>query len=147
MMGRCDVSDLPLAWGTIERSAGESRRYRGRDSQTRDERDYCAYIFILCVRVPDHAMESAINTVVSVYLKSSKGKESLGDKDFQNMVKKQLGNIMTGTDSSSAVKEMRAGLDENDDGKVSFPEYMTLIGYLANTLSEQKTAANNVPAS
>ncbi|NP_001297951.1 uncharacterized protein LOC325758 homolog [Esox lucius] len=92
-------------------------------------------------------MESAIKTVVSVYLKSAKGKESLGDKDFQTMVKKQLGNIMTETDSSSAIKEMRKGLDENNDGKVSFQEYMTLIGYLANTLSEEKTAANNAPAS
>ncbi|KAM9405125.1 protein S100-A16 isoform 1-T2 [Salvelinus alpinus] len=91
-------------------------------------------------------MESAIQTVVGVYLKSAKGKDSLGDKDFQGLVNKQLGNIMTGTDSSSAVKEMRKGLDENKDGKVSFQEYMTLIGYVANTLSEQRTAANT-PAS
>lgn len=42
---------------------------------------------------------------------------------------------------------MRKGLDENKDGKVSFQEYMTLIGYVANTLSEQRTAANNTPAS
>ncbi|XP_052351314.1 protein S100-A1-like isoform X1 [Oncorhynchus keta] len=93
------------------------------------------------------AMESAIQTVVGVYLKSAKGKGSLGDKDFQGLVNKQLGNVMTGTDSSSAVKEMRKGLDENKDGKVSFQEYMTLIGYVANTLSEQRTAANNTPAS
>ncbi|CAB1334576.1 unnamed protein product [Coregonus sp. 'balchen'] len=93
------------------------------------------------------AMESAIQTVVGVYLKSAKGKGSLGEKDFQGLVKNQLGNIMTGTESSSAVKEMRQGLDENDDGKVSFKEYMTLIGYLANTLSEQRTAANTTPAS
>uniref|UniRef100_A0A674EGX0 S100/CaBP-9k-type calcium binding subdomain domain-containing protein n=1 Tax=Salmo trutta TaxID=8032 RepID=A0A674EGX0_SALTR len=73
-------------------------------------------------------MESAIQTVVGVYLKSAKGKGSLGDKDFQGLVNKQLGNIMTGTDSSSAVKEI-------------FQEYMTLIGYVANTLSEQRTVA------
>lgn len=30
-------------------------------------------------------------------------------------------------------------LDENKDGKVGFQEYMTLIGYLANSMSESKT--------
>lgn len=43
------------------------------------------------------------------------------------------------TDSSSSVKEMMQGLDENHDGKVGFQEYLTLIGYLANSLSESKT--------
>lgn len=42
-------------------------------------------------------MESAIKTLVSVYLKSAKGKDSLGEKDFQNLVKNQLSNIMAVT--------------------------------------------------
>ncbi|XP_028819885.1 S100 calcium binding protein U [Denticeps clupeoides] len=87
-------------------------------------------------------MESAIKTVVGVYLKSAKGKESLGEKDFQTLVKGQLSNIMTDTDSSKAVKEMRQGLDDNQDGKVSFQEYMKLIGYLANALSQQRSSEN-----
>ncbi|XP_036372242.1 protein S100-A16-like [Megalops cyprinoides] len=91
-------------------------------------------------------MESAIQTVVGVFLKSAKGKESLGGKDFQNLVKSQLHNIMTDTDSSEAVKEMRQGLDANQDGKVSFQEYMTLVGYLANMLSQQRTVAQEKPA-
>uniref|UniRef100_A0A673JDN9 Si:ch211-105c13.3 n=1 Tax=Sinocyclocheilus rhinocerous TaxID=307959 RepID=A0A673JDN9_9TELE len=49
------------------------------------------------------------------------------------------------TDSSSAVKDMMKGLDDNQDGKVSFQEYLTLVGYLANSLSEQK--AQSTPAS
>lgn len=40
-------------------------------------------------------MEGAIKTVVSVFLKSAKGKENLGEKDFQNLVKNQLKNILT----------------------------------------------------
>uniref|UniRef100_A0A8C6SD32 S100 calcium binding protein U n=1 Tax=Neogobius melanostomus TaxID=47308 RepID=A0A8C6SD32_9GOBI len=83
-------------------------------------------------------MEDAIQTMVKVYLKSSKGKESLGKKEFQNLVKSQLGNILTGSDSKEAINNMAAGLDENQDGKVAFPEYMTLIGYLATSLSEQR---------
>ncbi|XP_071385338.1 protein S100-A16 [Centroberyx affinis] len=87
-------------------------------------------------------MESAIKTVVSVYLKSARGKDNLGGSDFQKLVKKQLGNIMSDTDSSSAIKEMRLGLDENNDGKVSFQEYLTLIGYLANSVSQSKSGSN-----
>lgn len=40
-------------------------------------------------------MEGAIKTVVTVFLKSAKGKESLGGKEFQTLVKNQLKNIMT----------------------------------------------------
>ncbi|KAM6967465.1 protein S100-A16 [Aplochiton taeniatus] len=90
-------------------------------------------------------MESAIKTVVGVYLKSAKGKGSLGGKDFDNLVKKQLGNIMEDTDSASAMKEMRAGLDENNDGKVSFPEYLSLIGHLAKSYSQLKSNGQQAP--
>uniref|UniRef100_A0A8C2JSM4 S100 calcium binding protein U n=2 Tax=Cyprinus carpio TaxID=7962 RepID=A0A8C2JSM4_CYPCA len=75
-------------------------------------------------------MEAAIKTVVSVFLKSSKGKENLGGKEFQSLVKSQLKNILTGTEDNEAVKNMRQQLDNNEDGKVSFQEYMNLIGYL-----------------
>uniref|UniRef100_A0A4W5MTE8 S100 calcium binding protein U n=1 Tax=Hucho hucho TaxID=62062 RepID=A0A4W5MTE8_9TELE len=86
-------------------------------------------------------MESAIQTIVGVFLKSAKGKESLGGNDFQKLVKSQLHNIMMDTDSSEAVKKMRQGLDANQDGKVNFEEYMNLVGYLATSLSVQCTAA------
>ncbi|KAM9434475.1 S100 calcium binding protein U [Clarias gariepinus] len=85
-------------------------------------------------------MEGAIKTVVSVFLKSAKGKENLGEKDFQNLVKNQLKNILTDTDSSKAIKDMRQGLDENQDGKVSFQEYMHLVGYLAQAVSQQRSS-------
>lgn len=45
-------------------------------------------------------MEAAIQTVVKVFLKSTKGKESLGQKDFQSLVKSQLGNILSVRKSS-----------------------------------------------
>ncbi|XP_026145535.1 S100 calcium binding protein U [Carassius auratus] len=84
-------------------------------------------------------MEAAIKTVVSVFLKSSKGKENLGGKEFQSLVKSQLKNILTGTEDNEAVKNMRQQLDNNEDGKVSFQEYMNLIGYLAQSVSEQRS--------
>ncbi|KAG5842846.1 protein S100-A9-like [Anguilla anguilla] len=88
-------------------------------------------------------MEAAIKTIVDVYLKSSGGKDSLSAGAFQKLVKKQLHNIMTDTDSSKAIKDMRQGLDDNQDGKVSFPEFMTLIGYLSTSLSEQRAKEAN----
>ncbi|XP_030645104.1 S100 calcium binding protein U [Chanos chanos] len=91
-------------------------------------------------------METAIKTVVGVYLKSARGKETLGDKDFKTLVQNNLKNIMTDTDSSDAVKQMREGLDSNNDGKVSFQEYMTLVGYLAQALSQQRSGAKETQA-
>ncbi|KAG7234193.1 hypothetical protein INR49_005512 [Caranx melampygus] len=87
-------------------------------------------------------MEAAIKTVVTTFLSSARGKENLDGKSFQKMVQKQLGNIMEDTNSSSAIKEMQRGLDENSDGKVSFQEYLTLIGYVANSLSQSKSESN-----
>ncbi|XP_076865737.1 S100 calcium binding protein U [Brachyhypopomus gauderio] len=92
-------------------------------------------------------METAVKTVVSVFLKSSKGKENLGEKDFQSLVKNQLKNILTDTDSNEAVKNMRQGLDSDMDGKVSFEEYMKLVGYLAMSLSDQRCGGAQVASS
>ncbi|XP_026204592.1 S100 calcium binding protein U [Anabas testudineus] len=91
-------------------------------------------------------MEAAIQTVVKVFLKSTKGKESLGKKEFQTLVKSQLSNILTDTDSKDAINNMGQGLDANQDGKVGFEEYMKLVGYLAVSLSEQRTLAEEEPA-
>lgn len=46
--------------------------------------------------------------------------------------------MLQDTDSSKAIKDMRQGLDENQDGKVSFQEYMHLVGYLAQAVSQQR---------
>ncbi|KAM8841105.1 S100 calcium binding protein U [Spinachia spinachia] len=91
-------------------------------------------------------MESAIQTMVQVFLKSTKGKESLGQNQFQGLVKSQLSNILSDTDSKEAVKNMGQGLDANQDGKVGFDEYLKLVGYLATSLSEQRNLAKEEPA-
>ncbi|XP_007561565.1 fibrous sheath CABYR-binding protein-like [Poecilia latipinna] len=91
-------------------------------------------------------MEGAIQAVVKTFLKSSKGKENIGKKDFQNLVSSQLGNILSGADSKEAVNNMAQGLDSDADGKVGFEEYMKLIGYLACSLSEQRVLNKEEPA-
>ncbi|XP_031708857.1 protein S100-A13 [Anarrhichthys ocellatus] len=87
-------------------------------------------------------MEAAIKTVVTTFLTSTRGKENLEGGAFQKLVKKQFGGMMEDATCSSAVKEMQQGLDADNDGKVSFQEYLTLIGYLANSASERKAGAN-----
>ncbi|XP_054909977.1 S100 calcium binding protein U [Poeciliopsis prolifica] len=91
-------------------------------------------------------MEGAIQAVVKTFLKSSKGKESLGKKEFQNLVSSQLGNILSGADNKEAINNMSQGLDSDSDGKVGFEEYMKLIGYLACSLSEQRVLSKEEPA-
>lgn len=51
-------------------------------------------------------MEAAIQTLVKVFLKSAKGKESLGKKEFQGLVSSQLSNIL------SVRKSLRKNLSE-----------------------------------
>ncbi|XP_005809180.1 protein S100-A16-like [Xiphophorus maculatus] len=84
-------------------------------------------------------MESAIKTIVTTFLSSARGKESLDSKTFQKMVKNQLSGVMEDTNSSSAIKEMQQGLDSDSDGKVDFKEYLSLIGYIANSMSQSKS--------
>ncbi|XP_074470335.1 S100 calcium binding protein U [Sebastes fasciatus] len=91
-------------------------------------------------------MESAVQTMVKVFLKSTKGKESLGKSQFQSLVKNQLSNVLSDTDSKEAVNNMGQGLDANQDGKVGFEEYLKLVGYLATSLSEQRNLAKEEPA-
>lgn len=51
-------------------------------------------------------MEAAIQTVVKVFLKSTKGRESLGPKEFQGLVKSQLSNILSVRKSSLNLSEI-----------------------------------------
>ncbi|XP_068998870.1 protein S100-A13 [Embiotoca jacksoni] len=87
-------------------------------------------------------MEAAIKTVVTTFLSSSKGKENINGKSFQKLVGKNLGSVMEDTESSGAIKEMQRGLDENEDGKISFTEYLHLVGYVANSFSDRLCASN-----
>ncbi|KAK5601595.1 hypothetical protein CRENBAI_023568 [Crenichthys baileyi] len=91
-------------------------------------------------------MEGAIQALVKTFLKSAKGKESLGKKEFQSLVSSQLGNILTDTDSKEAINNMGQQLDSDNDGKVGFEEYLKLVGYLACSLSEQRSLNKEEPA-
>ncbi|KAM9782912.1 protein S100-A13 [Neosynchiropus ocellatus] len=91
-------------------------------------------------------MESAIQTIVTTFLTSARGKDSLDKKAAQKLVQKQFSGLMEDTNCSSAVKEMLNGLDENTDGKINFPEYMKLVGHIAKSLSERQAGGDQAAA-
>ncbi|XP_028649884.2 LOW QUALITY PROTEIN: protein S100-A16-like [Erpetoichthys calabaricus] len=68
------------------------------------------------------------------------GHENLGSQEFHKLVSGHLPNILTSSDCKEAVEQMKQQLDKNKDGKISFEEYMTLIGTLACMLSRQRMA-------
>lgn len=63
-------------------------------------------------------MEAAIQTMVKVFLKSTKGKESLGKKEFQHLVENQLSNILSVRKSSLNLSEMLHALCKIKIGKM-----------------------------
>ncbi|KAG2463128.1 protein S100-A16-like [Polypterus senegalus] len=83
-------------------------------------------------------MDTAIRTMVQIYQKNARGHENLGSEAFHSLVSSHLPHILTNTDCKEAVEQMKQQLDKNKDGKISFEEYMTLIGTLACMLSRQK---------
>ncbi|KAG7474995.1 S100-A16-like [Solea senegalensis] len=91
-------------------------------------------------------MEEAVKTIVTTFVSHAKGKENLKSGAFKKMVQQNFSSIMEDTDSSSAIKEMQQGLDANDDGEVSFQEYLTLIGYVANSMSKKVCDSYQVAA-
>ncbi|KAJ8354808.1 hypothetical protein SKAU_G00223750 [Synaphobranchus kaupii] len=85
-------------------------------------------------------MESAIKTFVEAFLRSAKFKDNIPEKQFQKLMDDNLKNIMSETDvtSATALAEIRKGVEEKQDGKVNFNEYMSVLGYLATKLSEKQ---------
>ncbi len=55
-------------------------------------------------------MEAAIQTLVKVFLKSTKGKECLGKREFQSLVKSQLSNILSVRKSLLNISELLLAL-------------------------------------
>ncbi|KAJ8287932.1 hypothetical protein COCON_G00005910 [Conger conger] len=85
-------------------------------------------------------MEAMIRAIVKAFVKASRGSEDMPEKNYQKLVTDQLKNLMAETDSADAVKEVREDMGETQEGKVSFTEFMNLLGYLATKLSDKHQA-------
>ncbi|XP_058863474.1 protein S100-A1-like [Acipenser ruthenus] len=83
-------------------------------------------------------MDKAIKTLVTAFQDSARGKAELGKVEFENLIRTQLSNILTHTKDDEAVADMMRQLDSNKDGKISFKEYLDLIGEVARCLSQHR---------
>ncbi|XP_063802789.1 protein S100-A16-like isoform X2 [Pseudophryne corroboree] len=85
-------------------------------------------------------LESAIEVLVHnfyVYAKK-KGKHDIMNKnEFHKMVTQELQHVLTNTHVKDAVDELIKKLDADEDRKISFDEYWTLIGKIALHMSQQ----------
>ncbi|XP_030066865.1 protein S100-A16 [Microcaecilia unicolor] len=85
-------------------------------------------------------LEKSIEVLVRNFYKyaEKKGeKDKMTKKEFRKMVGSELNHILTNTQSKEGVDKLIKSLDADEDGKISFDEYWTLIGEIAKKLSQQ----------
>ncbi|XP_068107560.1 protein S100-A16 [Hyperolius riggenbachi] len=85
-------------------------------------------------------MESAIEILVRNFYTyaEKKGKhDKMNKKEFRKMVSQELQHVLTNTQNKEAANKLIQSLDTDEDGKISFDEYWTLIGEIARKLSQQ----------
>ncbi|XP_041099021.1 protein S100-A1 [Polyodon spathula] len=83
-------------------------------------------------------MDKAIKTLVTAFQDSARGSAELGKDEFENLIRTQLPNILTHTKDDEAVADLMRQLDSNKDGKISFREYLDLIGEVGRCLSQHR---------
>ncbi|KAM3917922.1 protein S100-A16-like isoform 1-T2 [Leptodactylus fuscus] len=85
-------------------------------------------------------LESAIEILVRKFYDYAKKKgkhDKMNKKEFREMVAQELPHVLTNTQSKEAANKLIQSLDMDEDGKISFDEYWTLIGEIARKLSLQ----------
>ncbi|KAM9294712.1 protein S100-A16 [Gastrophryne carolinensis] len=85
-------------------------------------------------------LESAIEILVRNFYTyaEKKGKhDKMNKKEFRKMVTRELQHVLTNTQNKEAANKLIQSLDADEDGKISFDEYWTLIGEIARKLSQQ----------
>ncbi|KAM4013833.1 uncharacterized protein ACNLHF_003844 isoform 2-T2 [Anomaloglossus baeobatrachus] len=85
-------------------------------------------------------LESAIETLVHKYYEyTKKGRkhDKMNKKEFWEILKQELSNVLTHTWIKESVEEVFQSLDKDKDGKMSFGEYWTLIEEIVLKLSQQ----------
>ncbi|XP_075699420.1 protein S100-A16-like [Rhinoderma darwinii] len=85
-------------------------------------------------------LESAIEILVRKFYDYAKKKgkqDKMNKKEFREMVSQELPHVLTNTQNKEAANKLIQSLDLDEDGKISFDEYWTLIGEIARKLSLQ----------
>ncbi|XP_077319985.1 LOW QUALITY PROTEIN: protein S100-A16 [Lithobates pipiens] len=85
-------------------------------------------------------LEPAIEVLVRNFYTyaEKKGKhDKMNKKEFRKMVSQELQHVLTNTEDKEASNMLIQSLDMDEDGKISFDEYWTLIGEIARNMSLQ----------
>ncbi|XP_053331587.1 protein S100-A16 [Spea bombifrons] len=85
-------------------------------------------------------LESAIEVLVRnfyIYAEKKGKHDKMNKKEFRKMVTQELQHVLTNTQNKEAANKLIQSLDTDEDGKISFDEYWTLIGEIARKLSQQ----------
>ncbi|XP_069074183.1 protein S100-A16-like [Pleurodeles waltl] len=80
--------------------------------------------------------ELSITVLVKAFYQYA-GKRRMNRKEFQKMVGTELNHILSSTEDKEEVDELLKLIDANEDGKISFEEYWSLISLITDTLSKQ----------
>lgn len=80
--------------------------------------------------------ELSISVLVKTFYQYA-GKRKMNRKEFQKMVGTELNHILTSTEDKEEVDGLIKLIDANEDGKISFEEYWSLISLITDTLSKQ----------
>ncbi len=115
--------DVPISWMCFEWDQPGTSSFTLHATAPNKFNHFCHDIYLsmyLCIYlsiylsnttvfflVPERGvMEAAIQSMVKVFVKSTKGRESLGKKEFQDLVKTQLSNILSVRKSLLNLSEM-----------------------------------------
>ncbi|XP_078524476.1 protein S100-A16-like isoform X1 [Lissotriton helveticus] len=90
--------------------------------------------------------EFCIGVLVKTFYQYA-GKKRMNRKEFQKMVSTELNHILSSTEDKEEVNELIRLIDANEDGKISFEEYWSLISLITDTLSKQMAMHSEVKPS
>ncbi|KAJ1081027.1 hypothetical protein NDU88_001214 [Pleurodeles waltl] len=87
-------------------------------------------------------VERSIKVLVKNFYTYAGKNDKMNRSEFHKMVGKDLSHILTNPHSKQGVDDLIKKLDANDDGKISFEEYWTIVSEIANKLSRQMANEN-----
>ncbi|KAK7800878.1 hypothetical protein U0070_011188 [Myodes glareolus] len=100
----------------------------------------------MATRTPS-AMERSINTIIDVFHKNTAvegNTDTLSQKEFKQMVKKDLANFMKKEKRrEKVINDIMEDLDTNQDKELSFEEFVILVAKLVYASHEKMHEGNH----
>ncbi|XP_041636049.1 protein S100-A1-like [Cheilinus undulatus] len=82
------------------------------------------------------AMEFSVACIVGIFNRYSGGAESLTKCQAKDLLKAEMPELVEAADSREGFDALFDSLDCNDDGKICFPEFIQMVGFMATAFNE-----------